>query len=285
MILPTRNGAATIGAQLEALAGQSSGGWELIVSDNGSTDSTLEIVETFRGRLPDLRIVDSSDRAGPAHAANVGARAARGPSLAFCNDDDLVGAGWVRAMTDAVARHGFVAGRLDHERLNEPWMLAVRGKPQADGLVSWPVNAYLPYAFACTLGVRRELHDRIGGFDEALRAGEDIDYCWRLQQLGVELHFAPAAVTHYRFRRGLWSTFTQARTYGEANARVYTKHLRQGRMPPIEHPWRLGIRNWARVVKRALGARSRTGVGLFLWELGWRLGTARASAQERVVFL
>jgi GT2 family glycosyltransferase len=285
VVLTTKNGAATIHGQLEALARQSwRGAWELIVSDNGSTDSTLDIVEEYRPRLPHLRTVDSSGVVGPAHAYNVGAREAHGSMLAFCNDDDEVAEGWVEAMAEAIARHGFVAGRLEHERFNEPWMLAVRETPQADELMSWPLGDYFRYGFACTLGVRRELHNRIGGFDEEFLAGEDMDYCWRLQQLGVELHFAPGAVTHYRFRRSVRSTFSQARAYGEANARVYRKHRSRG-LPAIDHPWRIGLRNWARVGKRFLGARSKTGIALALWELGWRVGAARASVRERVVFL
>ena len=204
--------------------------------------------------------------------------------LAFCNDDDEVDERWVEAMAIAIGRHGFVAGRLEHDRLNEPWTLAIRGRPQSDELVSWPLGDYFQYGFSCTLGVRRELHERIGGFDEELRAGEDMDYCWRLQQLGVELKFAADAVTHYRFRRGLWSTFAQARAYGEANARVYAKHCRPGGLPAIKRPWRRGLRNWARLARRAAGAYSRQGIGLFLWELGWRVGAAKGSLRERVVF-
>lgn len=283
VVLTTKNGAATIRGQLEALARQSwRGAWELIVSDNGSTDSTLDIVEEYRPRLPHLRAVDSSGIVGPAHAYNLGAREAEGSMLAFCNDDDEVAEGWVEAMAEAIARHGFVAGRLEHERFNEPWMLAVRGRPQAEKLISWP--GYFHYGFACTLGVRRELHEAIEGFDEELLAGEDMDYCWRLQQRGVELHFAPAALTHYRFRRSLRSTFSQARGYGEANVRVYTKHRRRG-LPALDHPWRLGVRNWTRVVKRFPRAWNRVGMALFLWELGWRVGSARASLRERVVYL
>jgi GT2 family glycosyltransferase len=284
VVLPTKNGAATIVRQLEALARQSWGGrWEVVVSDNGSTDTTLELVESYRPRIPGLRVVDSSDVAGPSHACNTGARAAQGSMLAFCNDDDEVAEDWLAAMAEAIERHGFVAGRLEHERLNEPWMLAVRGTPQAAALVSWPFGEYFGYGFGCSLGVTRELHERVGGFDEELLAGEDMDYCWRLQQLGAELHYAPAAVTHYRFRHGLRATFSQARRYGDANARVYRKHRGRG-LPKIDHPWREALRSWTRVAKRLLRARSRTGLGLFLWELGWRLGTAQASLRERVVF-
>src|SRR5687767_8249669 len=104
VILLTRNGATTIGDQLEALAGQTwSESWELVVVDNGSTDGTLQIVEGYRTRFPVLRIVDASEKPGAGHACNEGVRAARGAAFAFCHDDDVVGDGWLAAMGEALA--------------------------------------------------------------------------------------------------------------------------------------------------------------------------------------
>ena len=63
VVIPCFNDEETIGSQLEAVAKQAwSGEWEVVVSDNGSRDNTLAIVEQFRERLPNLRVVDSSDR-------------------------------------------------------------------------------------------------------------------------------------------------------------------------------------------------------------------------------
>ena len=81
VILLTRNGARTIGRQLEALANQSSSEpWELVVVDNGSSDRTLEIVEEYRSRLPSLRVADASGDRGAAHACNIGARSGQAGS-------------------------------------------------------------------------------------------------------------------------------------------------------------------------------------------------------------
>jgi GT2 family glycosyltransferase len=199
VIIPCRNMGATIGSQLEALAQQSwSQPWEIIVSDNGSKDDSVRVVERFAARLPQLRLVDSSDRPGAAHARNVGVRAAAGPALAFCDADDEVGAGWLAAMGTALARHEFVACRLDTRKLNRAWVR----HPQEYGLQELSYPPYLPVAGGCSVAVKRVVHEEVGGFDESARVAplEDTDYCIRVQLQGVPLVFAADAVVHYRYR-------------------------------------------------------------------------------------
>jgi GT2 family glycosyltransferase len=286
VLLPCRNGAATIGAQLEALARQeTTGPWELVVADNGSSDETLAIVERYRDRFEALRVVYASERAGVGHACNVAARHAEGEALAICNDDDVMSDGWLAAMGNALADHDLVAGRLEHERLNETWALEVRGRPQQDALPRWSFGTHLPFSFACALGVRRDLHEAIGGFDEAMvPAGEDIDYCWRAQYEGAELRFAPDAVMHYRVRATLGELYRQSRNYGLADVLVYKKHRALG-LPAVPHRLRRGVRGWLGVGKRLLGASSKVGRGLLVWQLGRQVGLAQASARHRVLLL
>lgn len=286
VLLPTRNGAATIGAQLEALARQeTTGPWELVVADNGSSDETLAIVERYRDRFEKLRVVDAPDRAGPPYACNVAARHAEGEALLVCNDDDVMAEGWLAAMGRALADYDLVAGRLEHEQLNEPWALEVRGRPQEDGLSRWGFGTHLPFGFGCALGIRRELHEAIGGFDETMvPAGEDVDYCWRAQYEGAQMQFVPDAVTHYRVRAALGDLYRQSRNYGVGDVMLYKKHRPLG-LPEIPHRARRGVRGWLGIGKRLLGASRKAGRGLLVWQLGRQVGLAQASARHRVLLL
>jgi GT2 family glycosyltransferase len=281
VVLPTLNGAETIAEQLEALSRQEwDDGWELVVADNGSTDATLEIVESYRDRLPAVIVVDASGRRGMAHAINVGVAATTGDAVLFVNDDDIVADGWLAAMGAALRKNDVVAGTLEFDRLNEPWAIAVRGRPQSEELMRFEVGQ-LPFAFAATLGVAKRVHEEIGGFDEELdKAGEDVDYSWRLQYAGRDIHLVPGAVTHYRLRGGVRDVFVQARRYGGGVVLIYRKHRSHG--VDVTRRWRRGMRGWLGVAKALAGARSKAGFALLAWKLGWRVGMLTASLKHRV---
>jgi glycosyltransferase involved in cell wall biosynthesis len=224
VILPCFNGAETISLQLEALASQQwSGEWEVIVSNNGSTDDSMEIVECYRDRLPNLRIVNAhhppEPRLGVTHSYNVGIQAATGDAFAFCEADDEVAPGWVAAMAQALAQHDLVAGPLDYTKLNPDWL--VKGFGTGIQLKGFNVVEFIhsaPYASGCNMGMRRSLYETIGEINEAIRYVWDMEYCWRVQDAGFQLHFVPDAVVHYRLRQTLGALFRQNRNWGEEQA-------------------------------------------------------------------
>lgn len=284
VVIPCWNAEATLGIQLAALAAQELPegreiDWEAIVADNGSTDRSREVAESFRDRLPALRVVDASARRGPGHARNAGAAAARHEALLFCDADDEVAPGWLAALARALAEHPFVASRYDIDKLNPEWVRRTHDNPQADGLNPYVYPPYLPHAGGGGLGIRRELHEQVGGFDETLPALEDTDYCWRLQRAGIPLVFVPDAVVHIRFRGDLGGVFRQAYSYGVHNVGIYRRYRPLGmpRLPPTA-----GLRKWAALLLRTPQLFTPRGRAHYLRQLGWRLGRLRGCLRFRV---
>jgi glycosyltransferase involved in cell wall biosynthesis len=76
--------------------------WEVLVVDNGSSDGTRELAESFTGSLP-IRVVDEG-RPGVSSARNRGVTEARGSYLLWLDDDALVAPGWLSAYCEAIAR-------------------------------------------------------------------------------------------------------------------------------------------------------------------------------------
>ncbi len=280
VVIPCYNAEDTLAEQLEALSGQRwDQPWEVLLADNRSTDRSREIAEGYRDRLPNLRIVEASARQGQPFALNVGAEAAQGASLAFCDADDVVGDGWVAAIGDALEDHDFVACRWDVTRLNTTAAQRSRGNAQVGGLQPYTNPDFLPHAGGGTLGVRRALHLDVGGFDESLPALHDTDYCWRLQLRGVELHFVPDAVVHVRYRDTFGGVYRQARSYGAYNVLLYKRYRDRG-MSAIN--WRRGLAGWIDVLKGTVFLYRPSARLPWARRLGWSVGRLVGSLKHRV---
>jgi glycosyltransferase involved in cell wall biosynthesis len=279
IVMACYNAEKHLAQQLEAIVRQEcTWPWELVLADNGSTDRTVAIAEAYRGRLPRLKIVDASARRGAAAARNQGIRAACGEWIIFCDGDDEVAPGWLDSMTKALSEHPAVAARLDHERLNEPWSRSVRHL-QTGLMQTHP--PFLPYTYAAALGVRRSVHDLVGGFDESLwRACEDRDYCYRLQLEGVPLTLVTNALVYYRHRDTARGIYEQARSYGVGNVRMYRDYRHLGiRRPSVVR----AMISWLITpVKFPLALTSRRRFAAFAARMGWRVGRLQGSIQYRV---
>jgi glycosyltransferase involved in cell wall biosynthesis len=215
VIVPCLNAEATIAQQLEALISQElAEPWELIVADNGSTDRTIEIARTFEKSFADFRIINAGgSRQLPAHARNVGARAARSDSLAFCDADDEVAPGWVASMVHALSSYDVVCGQF---------RFLYKGR-------------FLPGGGSGNFGIKRWLHETIGGFDECLPHGEDADYFWRLQLEGFTLHYEPKAIVEVRVGRikpSLPYLYRRSRNRVASNLWSYKRYRSLGMIPP-----------------------------------------------------
>jgi glycosyltransferase involved in cell wall biosynthesis len=222
IILPCYNGAATIAQQMEALCRQSwdGGEWEVIVSNNGSTDNSMDIVEQYRHRLPNLQIVSAYTPPGPrlgvSHSYNVGFEAATGDAFVLCESDDEVGEGWLQSMGDALRQHEFVVAQMEYHKLNPAWMLRQVGKnPQELTIPKLTFYPFLQYAWGCSFGLRRRVYEKLGGFNSNVKYACDSDYCFKAQCAGIDIQLVPGAVIHYRLRGSLKALFKQQRNWGE----------------------------------------------------------------------
>jgi GT2 family glycosyltransferase len=225
--------------------------------------------------------VGATERAGQAYALNVGVQAARAEAVAFCDADDEVGMGWLAALGEALATHELVSCRQEYDRLNDPWVRATRDPVFETGLARLWFPPYLPYAGSNALGVRKRLHDALGGFDERLDVLFDMDYCIRAQLFGAELVFVPEAVVHYRYRADLRAIFRQSRLYADKVALVQRRYKAKGERAPGQRTW--VVEGWKSVAKTVPRVHTKEGRGRLAWLLGWQIGRYVGSVRHRVL--
>ena len=193
VVMPAHNASATLGEALDALAVQSyPGASEIIVVDDASNDSTATISAAH-----DVRVITLAHQSGPATARNAGVAAAQAPLIAFTDADCVPELGWLAGIVAGLDQHDLVQGPVVPARPPGPW----------DRTLSLPSAS--PRFETANLGVRRDLFDRVGGFERLAGGpdhghfGEDAVFGWRAVRVGARVGFCPTAVVrHAVFPRG-----------------------------------------------------------------------------------
>lgn len=175
--------------------------FEVIVSDDGSGDGTLEQVRSYAGRSP-LRItVLTGPNGGPAAARNRGIAVARGEWVAFTDDDCVPEQDWLEAFAAAAGKGGFDGAGGFVKRYNDTllgryidWSRMMMPPLREDGTAAYLVTANALF--------RRKLLEDLGGFDQAFKApgGEDPHLSYRAKELGARLIYLPEARIRHMHR-------------------------------------------------------------------------------------
>lgn len=206
VIIPNYNGLRFLGVCLDALRAQTypREATEVILVDDASTDASVALV---REHYPEVQVVQLSRNSGLAVGCNAGARVARGEFLVMLNNDTEAEPAWLAALVEAAMTHpqaGAVASKMllfdRRDTLhNAGDLMGADGIPRNRGVWERDTGQYdhdLAIFGGCGGGVlyRRAAWEQAGGFDERLFMYlEDVDLAWRLQLLGRDAVFAPAA--------------------------------------------------------------------------------------------
>jgi GT2 family glycosyltransferase len=213
VVVPTFNRREELQRLLESLWLQtlSRSRFEVIVASDGSTDGTVEMVRQLQDRHWNLKLLLLTNH-GPATARNSGAKEARGIYVAFTDDDCVASPDWLQQMVEGFQRTGAVAlqGRTTTDRLARTPLTH-----QIEVLSHWP--AAVP---TCNAAYRKEVFDRVGGFDVGFRFAhnEDADLAWRAEDFG-RIAFAPDVhVIHpprpdQFWKRARWVRFLESDFY------------------------------------------------------------------------
>jgi glycosyltransferase involved in cell wall biosynthesis len=228
VVIPVRNGAATLARCLEAALASAYPRFEVVVVDDGSTDGTAEIA----GRFP-VTLVRLAARGGVSRARNAGAAASSGELLVFIDADCLLEP---NALTVADAAYGRGAGArrvLGGTYTRAPHDRDFFSAFQSVFIHHFETKRAAPdYVAAHAMAIDAELFRRSGGFVEGTFIGiaasvEDVELSHRLRRAGCELVMIPELQVKHIFgfslRRSLANAFKKARiwtAYSLANGDV-----------------------------------------------------------------
>ena len=180
----THNRSQSLQQTLNSFASQidiNSGRVELLVVDNNCTDSTPQVIEAFRKRLPIRKVTET--RQGLAYARNRAVVEFQGDVLLFTDDDVRLEPSWLAAYLDAIRLFpdaDFFGGRILPDWGNaKPRWIGDEPLPLIDGLLVWfdhgaetrLLGTTEPPPFGASFAIRRRLFEKIGLFRTDLGTG------------------------------------------------------------------------------------------------------------------
>ncbi|MGK2879474.1 MAG: mycofactocin biosynthesis glycosyltransferase MftF [Mycobacterium sp.] len=223
VVVPVRNNPTGLRRLVGALRGL-----RIVVVDDGSATPVQQA--DFDDLHCDLQVIRHPRSKGPAAARNTGANAANSEFVAFLDSDVVPRRGWLEALLghfcdpavslvaprivslahsdNLVARYEAVRSSLD---------LGLREAP----VVPYGTVSYVPSA---AIICRRSALREIGGFDETMPCGEDVDLCWRLVEAGSRLRYEPIAHVAHDHRIKIRDWLARKAFYGESAAPLSLRH-------------------------------------------------------------
>ncbi len=234
--MPVRNEEKHIQKVLDALLKQEypKDKYEIIIADGESTDRTREIVEHVARTAPlPIRLINNPRRLSSA-GRNIGILNGRGDIVAFIDGHCIIGSDrWLRNVADLIQETG-AACLCRPQPLDDPantsfqdMIAKCRGSVLGHGLDSSifsqdnerfidPTSSGAVYT--------RQVFDKVGIYDEAFDAAEDVEFNHRVRQSGLKSYISPRLTIHYAPRADLRGLFKQMMRYGQGRFRLIAKH-------------------------------------------------------------
>lgn len=224
VIILSWNGERFLRSCLEAVLAQNYPALEVLVVDNGSTDQSAAIVQTF---APRVRLIQTSENLGFAGGNNVGLRNTQAEIVILLNQDTVVQPGWLAAMVETLADStiGIVGGKALYPDEKTIQHAGARVKPgnaltEHIGVGELDAGQYdqltdMDYVTGAAFAIHRRVLERLGELDADYYPAfyEEVDYCYRTRRAGFRVVYQPRAVFLHHETASL-----PARSYAQASA-------------------------------------------------------------------
>ncbi len=220
VIVCAYNAADTLEECLKSLVAQTYPDYEIIVINDGSKDATGDIARRYPVRLIEIA------NGGLSAARNLGLANATGEIVAYTDADVRADEDWLRYLVRPMIDGDFSgSGGPNVVPHDDPWVAQCVARAPGGPthvLLDDRVAEHVP---GCNMAFRRDALAAVGGFNPVyLRAGDDVDVCWRLQAKGYRIGFAPSALVWHHHRSSVKAYWRQQVGYGEGETWLDAHH-------------------------------------------------------------
>lgn len=220
VVVPIYNARPTLGNCLTSVFNSSYRNFEVIVVDDGSTDSCVDIY----GKFP-CKVIRSIQRGGPGKARNIGASNSSGSILLFIDSDCIVAKDWMKKMVESFSNVSIAAVGGGYS------FIAGRGKAIIEKFAFLELKfrrktmpRFIESLASCNLACRKDAFLEIGGFPIHLRypSSEDLEFSYNLSRRNKLLWNKDNGVGHY-FRSTLRDYLKQQFNFASPLVSLYLR--------------------------------------------------------------
>ena len=203
VVMPVYNSQKYLAEAIDSILAQTFGDFELLCVDDGSSDNSAAIIQSYAQRDSRVKLIQHEQNLGSSSARQTGLRRAQGEYVAMCDSDDTCRHERLEKQL-AFMRANPAIGVLGGQALKTtPDMqpLAPHTVPQRHSLIVLHLFLGL-FIVGGTAMIRREQLEAVGGYDERIRFAEDLDLWTRFaMQGGVRFHNLPDVLIKYRIHQ------------------------------------------------------------------------------------
>ncbi len=226
VIIPCYNAEKTVLRTLEALDKQTIKGFEVVLVDDGSADSTAEAAKSFSPKNFKLAVL-AEKHAGPAAQRNCGAKKAKGEMLLFTDSDCVPDKNWVEEMMKPFSDKSIVGVSGTYRTLNNDKLVArFEGYEIAKRHERMAKQKYTNFIGSFSAGYRKNIFKKFGGFSSDFKRAdaEDPELSFKIAKAGYKMVFNPKAVVAHPHVSTLGKFWKQKFSRGFWRVLLYKKH-------------------------------------------------------------
>ena len=231
IIIPCYNAEQSISETLCALEKNSMKAFEIIVVDDGSTDSTANIVKSIAKKNKNIMYLWQKN-SGPAKARNFGAKIAKGEVVLFIDSDCIPKKNWLKEMIKPF-NNKKVGGVQGAYTTNQKELIAkfvqIEIEERYEKMKKAEMNGTLDWIGSYSAAYRRGIYKELGGFDESfpIASGEDPELSYRLKESGYMIKFNPNAIVYHTHPNNLFKYLKTKFMRAYYRPKMYSKHKKK----------------------------------------------------------
>lgn len=203
VVIPCYNKAPFVATAIQSVLDQTHDDTEVIVVDDGSSDGSWSIIQSFSDAVQSIR----QENQGACHARNQGGERAAGDALMFLDADDALKPDTLSSLADTLRKSQCDIAACPWNFLvwnGRSWVRKAHGKseypPQNDYILGWLTGWFIP---CHALLWDRETYEATGGWDENIHANQDGDIVFRALLNNANIKHSEGGLALYRDFAGL----------------------------------------------------------------------------------